>query len=384
MNTTINRKAKERLSHSSLFTFHFSFFKETGDKESGVSRLLLSPVSCLLSPVSLLLTTVSLLLASCVSDRKTFLIEGDFKGFNQGELYIYGMGGSHEIDTISVAKGHFRYEITLEDTVTLNLVFPNFSELPVFAQPRAEVEIEGDASHLKETKISGTKENEDMTAFRLKTSGMTPPQVVEAAAAYIKEQPASPISLYLLHKYFTQSPTPDYRQAVQLATIVSRAVPNEPSLKGVVRRLKGIGGLKDGSPLPSFTTTDLSGRTVKSSDLNARLNLITVWAKWNYESTSLQRQLIPIQQRHGDKLKILSISIDASVKECRQSVERDSLKWSTVCDGRMWETPLLTELGLCYVPDNILTDSHGTIIAHGLKARDLQMKIDQLLTDKSD
>ena len=149
--------------------------------------------------VTLHLFTFSLFHLSCGNDRQTFLLEGTFKGFNQGDLYIYGVNGTHKLDTISVVKGAFRYEIPLEEPVTFALVFPNFSELPVFGEPRAEVEIEGDASHLKETKISGTELNEAMTSFRLKTSGMAPPEVTQAAEMFIKENPASPISLYLLY-----------------------------------------------------------------------------------------------------------------------------------------------------------------------------------------
>ena len=70
----------------------------------------------------------SLFISSCGSDRQTFLLEGTFKGFNQGELYIYGVNGTHKLDTISVLKGAFRYEIPLEEPVTFALVFPNFSE----------------------------------------------------------------------------------------------------------------------------------------------------------------------------------------------------------------------------------------------------------------
>ena len=164
--------------------------------------------------VTLHLFTFSLFLLSCGNDRKTFLLEGTFKGFSQGELYIYGVNGSHRLDTISVVKGRIHYEITLEDTVTLSLVFPNFSELPIFAEPRAEVEIEGDASHLKETRISGTETNEEMTKFRLQAGGMTPPEATKAAEAYIREHPESPVALYLLNKYFTQIPEPDNKKCI--------------------------------------------------------------------------------------------------------------------------------------------------------------------------
>ena len=332
--------------------------------------------------VTLHLFTFSLFHLSCGNDRQTFLLEGTFKGFNQGDLYIYGVNGTHKLDTISVVKGAFRYEIPLEEPVTFALVFPNFSELPVFGEPRAEVEIEGDASHLKETKISGTEQNEAMTSFRLQTSQMTPPEAAQAAEAFIKENPASPISLYLFNKYFTQTPKPDYKKAIALVTELRKAQPDEPSLKGLAEKMKGVENLRDGATLPSFTAKDINGKTVKSSELNAPVNVIYTWAKWNYESVNMQRQLAYFQKQYKDKIKFLGICVDVDVKGCRQTAEKDSVKWSTINDRKLWESPLVQQLGLSYIPDNIVTDSKGKIITHTLKAFDLQDKLRDLLKDK--
>ena len=329
------------------------------------------------------LSSFLLILSSCSSDRQTFLLEGTFKGFSQGELYIYGVNGTRKLDTIGVAKGAFRYEVSLEEPITLALVFPNFSELPVFAEPSTEVEIEGDASHLRETKISGTKVNEAMTSFRLKTSQMTPPEMAQAAESFIKENPTSPISLYLLNKYFTQTPNPDYKKAIALINELRTAQPDEPSLKGLAEKMKGLENLRDGANLPSFIAKDINGKAVKSSDLDAPVNVIYTWAKWNYESVNMQRQLTYFLQRYKDKIKALGICVDVDLKGCRQTVEKDSVKWSAVCDRKMWEGPLVQQLGLSYIPDNIIVDNKGKILAHTLKYQELQEKIRNLFNDDS-
>ena len=56
----------------------------------------------------------------------------------------------------------------------------------------------GDVSHLRETEITGTKENDLMTAFRIKTNEMMPPEVQQEARQFITEHPASIVSNYLL------------------------------------------------------------------------------------------------------------------------------------------------------------------------------------------
>jgi hypothetical protein len=78
-------------------------------------------------------------------------------------------------------------------------------------------------------------------------------------------------------------------------------------------------------------------------------------------------------------LKVLSISIDGSVKDCKKIIERDSIKWTNVCDGKMWETPVLQKLALTYLPDNIITDAQGKIIARTLNYQDLNKKIEELI-----
>lgn len=56
------------------------------------------------------------------------------------------------------------------------LVFPNFSEQPIFAKSGKSVEIKADASHLKEMEVSGTEDNELMTKFRKNILKDTPPE----------------------------------------------------------------------------------------------------------------------------------------------------------------------------------------------------------------
>ena len=326
----------------------------------------------------------ALLLVACGEKRDTFLLEGSFKGFTQGELYIYGADGQLPLDTIAVAKGLFHYEIPLKDSTTFVLVFPNFTELPVFGTSGAEVTIDGDASHLREAKITGLQENETFTKFRQQTSGQNPAEFALSVAGFIRDNPTSPFAAYLLRRYYIQVPEPNYQRAIELANTILKSRPDTAGLKAVLKRFEGLRYLKDGARLPAFTVTDVDGRTVKSGDLNGKVNLITVWSSWNYESLSIQRQLISKYQRYDGDLKILSVCLDADVKGCRQRVTRDSVKWSTVCDGKMFDTPLLLLTGLSYVPDNIVTDSQGKILAHGLNPRDLMSKIESLLEKKEE
>jgi hypothetical protein len=148
----------------------------------GVTR---RPVAFLTSSIILL---TSSLLASCGPDGNQFEMSGKFKGFSQGELYLYATDGpSQKLDTIAVVNGTFEFTTTLDAPRTYIIVFPNFSELPVIGEPGEEVTIEGDVSHLREIDVDGTEENEILTKYRKKTSQLTPPEVAFSTEQFIKD-----------------------------------------------------------------------------------------------------------------------------------------------------------------------------------------------------
>ena len=321
------------------------------------------------------------LLLSCGPDRGTFRMEGEFKGFNQGEFYVYSTdGGLRKLDTIGVKGGRFSYQIPLDSAATFVLVFPNYSEIPVLGASGAKVDIKGDASHLKEIEVRGTKENELMTGFRMKVSEMTPPETVKEAADFIMKHPSSLASIFLLNKYFIQSPAPDYKQALSLAQAISETRPGNRRITTLVKHLEGLNAISNGGTLPKFTATDIKGKPISNGDLYAKVNVITTWSTWNYESQNIQRQLKRLEKEKGvNQLKIVSICLDANPKECRKMMDRDSITWSNICDERMWDNPILTNLGLSKIPDNIITNSQGRILAHSLPVAELNKKIDELL-----
>ena len=330
----------------------------------------------------LLLFTIhfSLFTLSCGPDGDHFEMKGKFKGFNQGELYIYATDGpSQKLDTIAIINSSFEYSTTLDGLRTYVIVFPNFSELPIIGQPGKKVTVEGDASHLKEVEVKGTKENEAMTAFRLQTSQMTPPEVVKAAEEFINDNPQALASIYILNKVFIQSQTPDYDKALELATTIMNASPENHAIAKLKKQLEGLKNYKEKGQLPKFTVTDIDGKTVSNVDLYAKVNVISTWASWNYDSQNAQRKLKRLERMHGSQLKFVSICLDASKKECRKNMDRDSIRWHNICDGKMWETPILGQLGLYFLPDNIITDSKGKIIAHSITTNELERKIEELL-----
>ena len=324
--------------------------------------------------------SVVLLLSACGVDGNKFRLSGRLRNMNQGMFWIYSPDGAIEgIDTIQVHEGRFAYETELRVPATLIVIFPNFSEQPVFAEPGEEVDIKGDASHLKEIIIKGTDDNDAMTELRMDLNELMPPEIPVAVSKFINKNPKSRASRYLLQRYFLADPQANMQQAYVLASLMHKEDPDDGQLTKWKKELESLRNGQVNKPLSDFSAKDVKGRSVSPGDLKSKVNVVTVWASWNYQSTDIQRRLQRLKKDHGDKLSVVSVCLDADSKKCRQTIERDSLPWKTVCDGRMWQTPMLSRLGIADVPGNLVTNDKGTIVARNLNPQKLEEKILQML-----
>ena len=74
-------------------------------------------------------------MVSCSTDDSHFKIDGRLLHLNQGEFYVYTPDGDNgKLDTIKVEAGRFSYEVPCRRPMTLMIIFPNFTEHPVFAE----------------------------------------------------------------------------------------------------------------------------------------------------------------------------------------------------------------------------------------------------------
>lgn len=322
------------------------------------------------------LILLTLVLVSCGVDGKHFKLEGRFLHLNQGEFYVYSTDGVLDgIDTIKIEGGRFAYEIPCDEEGTLVMVFPNFSEQPIFTQPGKTVEIKADASHLKELEAEGTDNNKLMTAFRKQVSNMSPLQAVDAAEEFVKHNPKSDVSAWLIRKYFILAPKPDYAKAKQLLDLMIAEQQKNGKLVNLQQQLIGLAATA-GKSLPIFTATDINGNKVTQANLTQSPNAVVfLWASWNYESTDMQRQLKRLKAAKGNGLSVIGVCIDPSKSEMQQSLRRDSISWPTINDGMMFDTKIAKQLGLSQVPANILL-KNGKIVGRNLRMNELKEKIE--------
>lgn len=328
----------------------------------------------------LIYLTLTLVLVACGTRRGYFNLDGRLLNLNQGEFYVYSPDGVFDgVDTIKVEGGRFTFETQCKQSGTLVIVFPNFSEVPVFAEPGEDVTVKGDASHLKEIEIKGTKENELMTSFRQQLVKASPPEELAYAEKFVKNNPSTAASVYVLRKYFVVSPDADIDKASVLADVVYKAQPKNGEVARIVRYLKMMKRNSSGASIPSFSAQDINGKGVTDSYLRGKVAVVYTWADWSYESRNMRDRLLRLKEEYGNRLALLGISLDASRNTCRLSLRNDSTSSAAICDQMMFESPLLETFGLGRVSDNIIYNAQGRIVERGLNINEIETKLKALL-----
>ena len=254
------------------------------------------------------------------------------------------------------------------------MVFPNFSEQPIFAQPGKSVTMEGDASHLKELTVKGTKDNKLMNQFREAIANVSPPQAAKTAALFAADNPTSPVAAYLVRRYFITTPTPNYKEAARLLKLLLAEQPKNGELNRMQSLIAVLAKTAVGAPLPPFQARSTKGEKVSEQLCNkAPVAVFSVWSSTNMQSMEMQRML-----NAKGKLKVVGLCIDPIQRECKDILERDSISWPNICDGAMFEGDVAKKVGVYSVPFNIVL-KNAKIVAKDLEANQLKEQLDKLL-----
>ena len=213
----------------------------------------------------ILYTLVAFTLPICGGTDGRFRLEGEFEHLRQGEFYIYSNdGGAAALDTIKLEDGRFDYETELKGQATYYLLYPNLSEQVIFGASGDVVEVKGDARNLKSVEVKGSEPNEQLTAFRLENMDKGTAELRKAAADFIAQSPASPVSVFLFKTYFLQADDVPQGEVRKHYRALCKAQPDNLQLLGWQADVEALGKvLAKGSKLPAFRFKSRNGEEVE-------------------------------------------------------------------------------------------------------------------------
>ena len=331
------------------------------------------------------LALVLLCLCSCKDKANIFTLEGNIGSLSHDTLYIYGADALYEhIDTVVATNGKFRYTATVDTVTPLWVLFPNKHREMVFADKGLTSTIQGDTAVSGHIRISGGEQNALLQKFYHRTDSIEDVKELTALAdSFIRANPYSEVSIYLLREYFVNQPNPDNVKIKTLIGSMSGNLQDNNYIRQLQHTLSTYKPLSRNNTVNSYNVRDNTGKEVSASDYKDTYLLITFWASWDEESRQRQRELIAIKEKYKNhNFDILSISLDTDRKEWLQAISEDSVTWRQACDLNGWKTGIVQRMEVTHLPFNALVNPSRRVQGVDLYGKALDKRIGELTKEK--
>lgn len=218
-----------------------------------------------------------------------------------------------------------------------------------------------------------------MNDFRQQLLKASPPEVVEYAERFIRDNAESVASVYVLKKYFVTNAAADIKKTVALAELLQDKHPRNGDVARMLRYAKAHKRVGRNSMMPSFSDRDVNGNNVSDALFRNKVAVVFTWADWDFASCSMRRRLQYLASANKDKLVLLGINLDPSIETCKLSMSSDSVKTITLCDQEMFDSPLLERFALSGISDNIIFNKAGRAVERGLDITELETRIKSMI-----
>jgi peroxiredoxin len=135
-----------------------------------------------------------------------------------------------------------------------------------------------------------------------------------------------------------------------------------------------------GSVVADFSQADTAGNPVNISAFRGKYVLLDFWASWCRPCRQENPNVVAAFEKFKDKnFTIVGVSLDQNKKAWIDAIKMDGLNWSHMSDLKGWGNQVAALFKITSIPQNLLLDPQGRIIAKNLRGGALQGRLTGLL-----
>ena len=197
---------------------------------------------------------------------------------------------------------------------------------------------------------------------------------------YLVHNLNSPVALYALNEYGGYDL--DAKKVEPLFKMLPAATRNLPSAIAYKKRIETAKKTGIGAYAMNFTQNDTLDKPVSLSDFKGKYVLLDFWASWCGPCRAENPNVVKAFNKYKDNnFTVLSVSLDQPGKKQSwlDAIHQDGLTWNHVSDLKFWDNAVAKQYGIRAIPQNLLLDPTGKIIAKNIRGEELQKKLEEVI-----